>query len=166
MTSRRFIDTPAEQRCQHTITLRDGSKAQCGKRRRAGGTLCTQHSQTKQNMTTNQTKIEFIFGAQVTKNNESIPENFISEGMAYIRRTVLDHFNGCTFTAGEGSWRKDGDDGYIVTERSYTLTVCSVNPPETPSVQQAIDAIVKDIKSTFTQEAVAVTVTPVNFSIL
>lgn len=41
--SRRFIDAPSEQRCSWTVTLRDGSKAQCG-RRKTSGDLCTQHS--------------------------------------------------------------------------------------------------------------------------
>jgi hypothetical protein len=39
---RRFIDAPREFRCVWTITLRDGSKAQCG-RRKAIGQLCMQH---------------------------------------------------------------------------------------------------------------------------
>lgn len=40
---RRFIDAPTEQRCVWTITLRDGSEAQCG-RRKTNGDLCTQHA--------------------------------------------------------------------------------------------------------------------------
>ena len=40
--SRRFIDAPYELRCGWTITLRDGSKAQCG-RHHTNGRLCTQH---------------------------------------------------------------------------------------------------------------------------
>lgn len=41
---RRFIDAPRELRCEWTITLRDGSKAQCGRYRRLGArNLCTQH---------------------------------------------------------------------------------------------------------------------------
>jgi hypothetical protein len=40
---RRFIDATAEERCEWTVTLQDGSKAQCG-RRHTDGQLCTQHS--------------------------------------------------------------------------------------------------------------------------
>ena len=40
--SRRFIDAPADQRCAWTVRLRDGSEAQCG-RRKTGNNLCTQH---------------------------------------------------------------------------------------------------------------------------
>lgn len=40
---RRFIDAPAEQRCAWTVKLRDGSQAQCG-RRKVVGDLCTQHA--------------------------------------------------------------------------------------------------------------------------
>lgn len=40
---RRFIDAPSELRCEWEITLRDGSKAQCG-RRKAVRNLCTQHA--------------------------------------------------------------------------------------------------------------------------
>lgn len=39
----RFIDAPADERCEWTIKLRDGSGAQCG-RRRVVGSLCTQHA--------------------------------------------------------------------------------------------------------------------------
>jgi hypothetical protein len=39
---RRWRDPFGELRCQWDITLRDGSKAQCG-RRKALGQLCTQH---------------------------------------------------------------------------------------------------------------------------
>lgn len=40
---RKFFDAPADQRCEWTITLRDGSKAQCG-RKKTTGQLCTQHA--------------------------------------------------------------------------------------------------------------------------
>jgi hypothetical protein len=43
MTKRRFVDAPADQRCSCTIFLRDGSEAQCGRRKKVGG-LCTQHT--------------------------------------------------------------------------------------------------------------------------
>jgi hypothetical protein len=40
----RFIDAPAEVRCTATITLRDKSTAQCGRRAmHTGEMLCTQH---------------------------------------------------------------------------------------------------------------------------
>lgn len=41
--ARRFIDATAEERCEWTVTLRDGSTAQCG-RRHTDGQLCTQHA--------------------------------------------------------------------------------------------------------------------------
>lgn len=40
---RRFQDAPAEQRCGWTIKLRDGSTAQCGRRRKFGWGYCGQH---------------------------------------------------------------------------------------------------------------------------
>ena len=40
---RRFVDATADQRCIWTVTLRDGSSAQCG-RRKVEGDLCTQHA--------------------------------------------------------------------------------------------------------------------------
>lgn len=43
--TRRFIDAPSELRCSWTVTLRDGSEAQCGRYRRLGDPqLCTQHA--------------------------------------------------------------------------------------------------------------------------
>ena len=39
---RRFIDAPDDQRCKSTITLRDGSKAQCGRYGKVSD-LCRQH---------------------------------------------------------------------------------------------------------------------------
>jgi len=42
MPRRTFIDATAEDRCEWTITLRDGSEAQCG-RRHVDGQLCRQH---------------------------------------------------------------------------------------------------------------------------
>lgn len=39
----RFIDAPYDQRCAWTITLRDGSTAQCG-RHKTKGQFCTQHA--------------------------------------------------------------------------------------------------------------------------
>lgn len=41
--SRRFIDATADERCEWTIKLRDGSEAQCG-RKHTDGQLCTQHA--------------------------------------------------------------------------------------------------------------------------
>lgn len=41
--SRRFIDAPMELRCYQTITLRDGSRAQCGRYAKHPDGLCTQH---------------------------------------------------------------------------------------------------------------------------
>lgn len=40
---RRFSDAHEDARCQWTITLKDGSKAQCG-RRHVDSTLCKQHA--------------------------------------------------------------------------------------------------------------------------
>lgn len=42
MSKRAFIDAPSNVRCKWTITLKDGSKAQCG-RRQKDGRLCAQH---------------------------------------------------------------------------------------------------------------------------
>jgi len=39
---RKWTDAPNDQRCRYDITLRDGSKAQCG-RRRVNGDYCKQH---------------------------------------------------------------------------------------------------------------------------
>ncbi|KAF1692693.1 hypothetical protein CSC64_06815 [Pseudoxanthomonas koreensis] len=41
-SSRRFIDAPTDMRCRWDVTLRDGSRAQCGRLRKHGD-LCTQH---------------------------------------------------------------------------------------------------------------------------
>jgi hypothetical protein len=41
--TRRFVDAKSSFRCEKTIVLRDGSKAQCG-RARVVGLLCTQHA--------------------------------------------------------------------------------------------------------------------------
>ncbi len=43
MNKRRFVDAPQDMRCQWEITLRDGSKAQCGRARKVDQ-LCTQHA--------------------------------------------------------------------------------------------------------------------------
>jgi len=40
--TRRFIDATQDERCQWEVTLTDGSKAQCG-RRKVHDQLCTQH---------------------------------------------------------------------------------------------------------------------------
>lgn len=40
---RRFFDAHYDERCMYTITLSDGSAAQCG-RRKTVGELCTQHA--------------------------------------------------------------------------------------------------------------------------
>ena len=42
---RQFRDAPLNERCQATITLKDGSTAQCGRRRQSGKDYCWQHSQ-------------------------------------------------------------------------------------------------------------------------
>lgn len=44
MKARRFIDAPIEERCGWNIRLRDGSGAQCGRRRLVGGRFCAQHA--------------------------------------------------------------------------------------------------------------------------
>ena len=43
MNNRRFIDAPLWLRCVRTITLKDGSKAQCGRIAKIG-LFCTQHA--------------------------------------------------------------------------------------------------------------------------
>lgn len=48
--TRRFVDAPAATRCTATITLKDGSAAQCGRHQKVG-TLCTQHSKMETKMT-------------------------------------------------------------------------------------------------------------------
>lgn len=41
---RQFLDAPSAVRCRADVTLRDGSKAQCGRREMfKGGKLCWQH---------------------------------------------------------------------------------------------------------------------------
>jgi hypothetical protein len=41
--ARRFTDAPNDKRCMFDITLRDGSKAQCGRYRKLG-CYCRQHA--------------------------------------------------------------------------------------------------------------------------
>jgi len=43
MATRRFIDAPQDQRCKATITLKDKSKAQCGRYKKIGD-YCRQHA--------------------------------------------------------------------------------------------------------------------------
>lgn len=114
-------------------------------------------------MKTEQTKIEFGFGVELTRDGNIISETTVETGLAYVRRAVLSHFDGCTFTAGAGSWRNPSGD--VVTERCYTLTVLADKPADEARTL-AILAIAEAIKFIFTQEAVAVTLTPVSFSIL
>jgi hypothetical protein len=42
---RRWTDAPTADRCGANITLKDGSGAQCGRRRKEGKLLCWQHYQ-------------------------------------------------------------------------------------------------------------------------
>lgn len=44
----RFVDAPLAERCRWNITLRDGSLAQCGRRRMAGGWQCSQHQKIRE----------------------------------------------------------------------------------------------------------------------
>lgn len=46
----RFVDAFTDQRCQWDVTLRDGSKAQCGRAKKVGQ-LCTQHAKMHAAMT-------------------------------------------------------------------------------------------------------------------
>jgi hypothetical protein len=41
--SHRYVDPPDDERCTANITLRDGSQARCGRRRRANTERCWQH---------------------------------------------------------------------------------------------------------------------------
>ena len=45
---RQFIDAPNAERCKADVTLSDGSKAQCGRRRKVGD-LCLQHHKKQYN---------------------------------------------------------------------------------------------------------------------
>lgn len=58
---RRFIDATTDQRCEWTVTLRDGSKAQCGRRRKVRN-MCTQHA-----------KIEQRFSCEYCGGNDELP---------------------------------------------------------------------------------------------
>jgi hypothetical protein len=42
--ARVFVDARLEERCQATITLRDKSTAQCGRRAKTTDGFCTQHA--------------------------------------------------------------------------------------------------------------------------
>lgn len=47
MKKRVFIDAKMECRCTWTITLKDGSQAQCGRRSKTDDRLCNQHAKMK-----------------------------------------------------------------------------------------------------------------------
>lgn len=43
MAKRRWTDAPYHDRCGAPVTLRDGTTADCGRRRQSGKLLCWQH---------------------------------------------------------------------------------------------------------------------------
>jgi len=43
MTKRTWTDAPNVERCLQDVTLRDGSKAQCGRRAQTDSSYCWQH---------------------------------------------------------------------------------------------------------------------------
>jgi len=114
-------------------------------------------------MNTNQTKIEFGFGVELTKDQTRINPDAVPELLGFVRDLVLTHFDGCAFTRTEGAWRNPAGHTYV--ERGYTLMILT-DAAESPRLFNAVNKIVAEIKFLFQQEAVAVTLTPVNFSIL
>lgn len=114
-------------------------------------------------MKTEQTKIEFGFGLQLTKTGKTILDHEAQAALRSIRSLTLIHFSGATCTNTDGAWRNAEGREYI--ERGCTLTVLT-DVSHGPLVRIAVDEIVAEIKLVLQQEAVAVTLTPVNFSIL
>lgn len=75
---RSFKDAPADLRCQWDITLRDRSKAQCGRARKPGRQLCAQHQ-----------KIYDAMGCEYCGLNDELPP---------------DHCTDCTRPTEVSSW--------------------------------------------------------------
>lgn len=47
MAKRRWTDAPPAERCAATVTLRDGTTAQCGRRKVEGDERCWQHQRSR-----------------------------------------------------------------------------------------------------------------------
>src|SRR5688572_20166352 len=108
-------------------------------------------------MQTNKYKIEFGFGVGLDRNQNPISLLKMAAAVQAICTEAAKLFKAYTLTEVNGGWTNPA--GVLVTERGYTLTVIM---PSTQFTQ----AFAKFIGGALDQEAVAVTVTPVNFNVI
>lgn len=108
-------------------------------------------------MQTTNYKIEFGFGVGKDREQKDISLPAREIALQCIRDEAVRVFGAYTLTPVEGGWRNPA--GVVVTEPGYTLSVIL------PSVQ-ASQHFAGYIIGVLEQEAVAVTVTPVNFELI
>lgn len=113
-------------------------------------------------------KIEFGFGIEKDRDQNTLPKSLVDAAIATIKEEAAHQFGAYTLTAASGGWTNP--DGLLVTEPGYTLTV--IIPQEDPAVQVGsrlefcVPFFAAFIRGALRQQAVAVTITPVNFAIL
>lgn len=110
-------------------------------------------------MKTNAIKLEFSFGVGKAHNQDTISRKVICCGLAQIKATAVKFWGGYTLTLGVGGWVNP--TGALVEEPAYLLTVCT-NAARESDIEDTLETI----KKALNQEAVAITITGVNFQIL
>lgn len=124
-------------------------------------------------------KIEFGFGVGKDRDQKTITPERVTCALEVIAEEAVRKFGAYTLTATEGGWVNPA--GVLVMERGYTLMATVANPHEVMSLSaasalsrntlreyNALKLAIKNmaaiISGALRQEAVAVTVTPVYFS--
>lgn len=121
-------------------------------------------------------KIEFGFGVGKDRDQKTITPERVTCALEVIAEEAVRKFGAYTLTATEGGWVNPA--GVLVVERGYTLMATVENPIVAPAglapstranvahvaLQLAIKNMAAIISGALRQEAVAVTVTPVYFS--
>lgn len=111
----------------------------------------------------NKLQISFGFGCDFQGDGRPILKHEKQDGLAEIRAKAVTLFGGCTIIHTEGDWL-DPDTGVLFSETGATVVVLTDLPPV--KVAEQILVMVRQIKDSLKQKAVAVTKQVVNSEII
>lgn len=99
-------------------------------------------------------KLEFGFGVGLDAAGREIPPDRQDAGLATIRESAIDLFEGCTVCRTVGDWR-DPETQRVYSERGMTLSILTL--PGQLDLEARVFQLAEDIKRNLNQKTVYVT---------
>lgn len=104
-------------------------------------------------------KVEFGFGVGFDYEQQPLTEGRVNAALSVIRREAVTRFGAYTLTPVKGGWTNP--QGVLVEEPGYTLTIML-----DAVVDRQIQSMACFIGGALNQEAIVVTMTPVDFRVI